>query len=142
MSSRIFADTAITRSADSTAVFSIQDESRYPLPSWSAFHGRSGSMLWSVTTSGMRWSVRIQSPPMSAYHVCACTTSASTPSRAIARSIDSVSSAGAKSGVPSLSAFRRSHGVYPRTVTGPEEGSRVPKHRTSTAIRFERAWVS
>ena len=54
MSSRIVAETAITRSAASTAVFSIQVERRYPVESWSAFQGRSGSMLWSVTTSGIR----------------------------------------------------------------------------------------
>ena len=57
--------------------------------------GRRGSMLCRVTTSGMRWSVRIQSPAMSAYQVCACATSASTGSRAMASSIESVSSDGA-----------------------------------------------
>ncbi len=44
--------------------------------------------------SGMRWMVRIHSPAMSAYHVCAWATSASTGSRAMANPIDSVSSAG------------------------------------------------
>jgi len=55
--------------------------------------------------------VRIQSPAISAYHVWACATSASTGSRAMASPIESVSSAGAKRGSPLLSAFSRSHGV-------------------------------
>ena len=67
-------------------------------------------MLWSVTTSGMRWSVRIQRPAMSAYQVWAWATSASTGSRAIASPIESVSSAGAKRG-PSGPARSRSQGV-------------------------------
>ena len=46
---------------------------------------------------------------MSAYHVWACTTSASTGSRAMASPIESVSSAGTKRG-PSLPPTR-SHGV-------------------------------
>src|SRR6266550_915826 len=40
-------------------------------------------MLCRVTMSGMRWSVRIHSPAMSAYHVWACATSASPGSRAM-----------------------------------------------------------
>ena len=52
-------------------------------------------MLCRVTQSGIRWSVRIQRPAMSAYQVCAWATSASTGSRAIASAIESVSSAGA-----------------------------------------------
>ena len=52
-------------------------------------------MLCKVTHSGIRWSVRIQRPAMSAYHVCAWATCASTGSRAIASAIESVSSDGA-----------------------------------------------
>src|SRR5882724_11070410 len=49
-------------------------------------------MLCRVTHSGIRWSMRIQRPAMSAYQVCAWATWASTGSRAIASAIESVSS--------------------------------------------------
>ena len=84
--------------------------------------------------SGTRWSMRIHTPAMSAYQVCACTTSASRGSRAMASPIDSVSSAGANAG-PSPPALSRSHGVYPRTAIPSVDGARSPKHRTSTPIR-------
>ena len=46
--------TATTASAASYAVRSAQLDSRYPPPSCSAFHGRSGSSECAVTTCGTR----------------------------------------------------------------------------------------
>ncbi len=53
MSRRMPSLTAMIFAAPSNAVFSSQLESRYPPPSCSAFHGRSGSRLCAVTTCGM-----------------------------------------------------------------------------------------
>ena len=44
--------TAMMRAAPSYAVRSTQEETRYPPPSCSSFHGRSGSREWALTTWG------------------------------------------------------------------------------------------
>ncbi|SKU32744.1 Uncharacterised protein [Mycobacteroides abscessus subsp. abscessus] len=53
MSSRIPLLTAMTASAACMAVCSTHDDTRYPPPSCSAFHGRRGSRECAVTTCGM-----------------------------------------------------------------------------------------
>jgi hypothetical protein len=46
-------DTATTAAADERDIRSAQEESAYPPPSCSAFHGRSGSSECTVATCGM-----------------------------------------------------------------------------------------
>ena len=79
---------------------------------------------------------------MSAYHVCAWATWASTGSRAIASPIESVSSDGAKSGLsrPASNPFPRR--VAAQVIVVDADAARSPKQRTSTAMRLERALVS
>ena len=59
----------MTASADSSAVFSHHEESAYPPPSCSAFHGRSGSRLWVETTCGTPCSSLATWPARLAYQV-------------------------------------------------------------------------
>ena len=94
MSARMPAETAITASAASNAVFSIQLEIWYPPPSCSAFHGRNGSRLCAVTTCGMPCSIFARCPAPFAYQVCECTMSAPETSSAICRSTPRVARAG------------------------------------------------
>ncbi len=88
------AETATTASAASIAVRSQNDDSAYPPPSCSAFHGRNGSREWVVTTCGASWSNLATWPAKLAYHVCECKMSASPVAAAIDRSVDIVSRAG------------------------------------------------
>ena len=90
MSSRIPPLTAMIASAVVNASASIQLDTRYPPPSCSAFHGRSGSRLWAVMTCGMPWSSCAIRPAPFAYQVWECTRSAPPTSCAIARSVPSV----------------------------------------------------
>ncbi len=86
--------TAMTADADSNDCCSIQLEIRYPPPSCSAFHGRSGSRLCAVTTCGMPCSIEASLPAALAYQVCECTRSAPAVSPAICRSTPSVARPG------------------------------------------------
>ena len=67
----------MTASAASMAARSAHAATSAPWPSCSRFHGRSGSIEWAVTTSGMPWMSWARSPPKAAYHVWEWTTSAS-----------------------------------------------------------------
>ena len=83
----------MTASAASSAVRSHQDDSAYPPPSCSAFHGRSGSRLCAVTTCGTPCSSLATWPARLAYQVWLCTTSVPAQPAAISRSTPSVRSA-------------------------------------------------
>src|SRR5690349_3828076 len=85
--------TAITASAASTAVFSTHDDTRYPPPSCSAFHGRIGSRECAVSTCGTPYSSAARCPAIPAYQVCECTTLACPEVLTMLRSADSVDSA-------------------------------------------------
>src|SRR5215470_14908663 len=86
-------DTAMTAAADSAATRSHQDESAYPPPSCSDFHGRNGSSECIVMTCGMPYRVEARWPARLAYQVCECTTSASATAAAMDRSAEMVLSA-------------------------------------------------
>ncbi|CPU64172.1 Uncharacterised protein [Mycobacteroides abscessus] len=72
---------------------SAHDDSAYPPPSCSAFHGRSGSSECADRTCGTPCSSPARWPPRFAYQVCECTRSAPATSSAICRSTPNVPSA-------------------------------------------------
>ena len=80
-------------SAASIPVRSHHDDSAYPPPSCSAFHGRSGSRLCVVTTCGTPCSSFATWPARFTYQVWLCTTSVPAHPAAISRSTPMVRSA-------------------------------------------------
>src|SRR3984957_17344861 len=87
-------DTATTAAADARDTRSAQEESVYPPPSCSAFHGRNGSSECAVSTCGTSESNEASCPAKPVYQVWVCTTLASAAALAITRSDDNVDSAG------------------------------------------------
>jgi hypothetical protein len=87
-SAAIPSDTAITASAEVSASRSAQHDRRYPPPSCSAFHGRSGSREWVVTTCGIPYRSDARYPARFAYQVWECTTSASPTASAMDKSAE------------------------------------------------------
>src|SRR5689334_10038848 len=83
-------DTATIALAPSTDTFSAHDDSAYPPPSCSAFHGRSGSSECTVTTCGMSCSSPPRWPARLAYQVCECATWAPPSAATIDRSVEIV----------------------------------------------------
>src|SRR5579859_6043362 len=81
-------DTATTAAAASTATRSHQEDSAYPPPSCSAFHGRSGSRECTVTTCGTPYSSDATCPPRLAYQVWEWIRSADPVAAAMDRSAD------------------------------------------------------
>jgi hypothetical protein len=90
MSASAPALTAMIASAVANACSSAHDETRYPPPSCSAFHGRAGSSECEEITCGMPCSLLASTPPMLAYQVCEWTRSRPAAASAISRSIPSV----------------------------------------------------
>jgi hypothetical protein len=85
-------ETATTAAAEVAATRSAQEESAYPPPSCSAFHGRSGSSECMVTRWGTPYSRDARCPARLAYQVCECSTSAPATLSAIDRSIEKIRS--------------------------------------------------
>src|SRR5215813_639758 len=102
-SDRIPPDTAITAAADSTATRSHHDDTAYPPPSCSDFHGRNGSSECTVITCGVPYMVAARWPARFVYQVCECTTSAEATAAAIDRSVETVCRA-------ALASASKSHG--------------------------------
>ena len=84
----------MTAAASAKAVRSAQDETRYPPPSCSAFHGLCGSRECEVTTCGTLSSLPPISPAKFAYQVWEWITSTSPMAFAMATSAPSTRSAG------------------------------------------------
>ncbi len=92
MSARMPSETAITAAAEVMATRSAHEDSAYPPPSCSAFHGRSGSSECIVITCGMPCSRDARCPARLAYQVWECTTSAPPTASAMDRSAENVRS--------------------------------------------------
>jgi hypothetical protein len=122
MSSRVALLTATTASAASYAVRSAQLDNRYPPPSCSAFHGRSGSSECAVTTCGTPYRSLAQWPAMFAYQVWEWTSSALSTAAVMVRSVDSTRRAELASGMRASSS---------ECAIAPARGS--PMQCTSTA---------
>ena len=103
----------MTASASRIAVLSIHELMAYPLPNCSAFHARSGSRLWVVSTNGMSYSFFARKPAMDTYQVWVCAMSIPASALIWVRFRDSASRAPLNfSWVPWLISF---HGSWPRT---------------------------
>src|SRR6185312_11961272 len=122
MPARIPLDTEMIASAASYAVFSAQEDNRYPPPSCSAFHGRCGSNECAVTTCGTPCSSLPMCPAMLAYQVCECSNSTLPVAATIDRSTDNVVSA----------AFAPDRSGAGRCPVAPGRSS--PKQCTSTSM--------
>ena len=83
-------ETAITAAAAVADTRSHHDDSAYPPPSCSAFHGRSGSSECMVITCGMPYSSDARWPPRLAYQVCECTRSLPSAPAVMERSVEIV----------------------------------------------------
>ena len=84
----------MTAAASRYAVRSAHDETRYPPPSCSAFHGRRGSSECAVITCGTPVSSPPTCPARLAYQVCECSDVLRAEAATISRSTARVCSAG------------------------------------------------
>ena len=115
----------MTASAASIAVRSQNEDSAYPPPSCSAFHGRSGSRLCVVTTCGTPYSSLAVWPAKFAYQVWLCTMSVPAQPAAISRSTPMVRSAA----LAPASSAGSGYAVTPGSSRG------APKQCTRTSAR-------
>ena len=139
-------ETAMIASAASIAVRSHQEDSAYPPPSCSAFHGRSGSRLCVVTTCGTPCSSLAVCPAKFAYQVWLCTRSVPAQPAAISRSTPIVrsaafapaSSAGSAYAVTPGSVARRAEAVHPHVGEPAQVPGQVLDVHAGAAVHLRR----